>query len=430
MLLPDLHQIFLESSGISTDTRKITAGCLFFALKGPNFDANKLASEALATGASHVVIDNPKYYIDQRTIVVENTLITLQQLAHYHRNFLGIPIIALTGSNGKTTTKELIHVVLKEKFNTKATVGNLNNHIGVPLTLLSFDRETEIGIVEMGANHQKEIEQLCLIAEPDFGYITNFGKAHLEGFGGIEGVIKGKSELFKFLQSRKKTAFVNADDAIQVSKAANLNSFTFSLLHANADVSFEKSTNENTVSVVLREQEISSKLVGKYNIPNICAAIAIGVYFEIPIENIKAAISQYVPSNNRSQIIKIGKTDIISDAYNANPSSMEVALRNLAQSKSLHKLAILGDMYELGKDSIAEHQNIIRLAQELNIPTVFVGTKFLENQTENPNQKFYVSFDAFAADFKTNLIDHVILIKGSRAMALERVIPIIEKLSN
>jgi UDP-N-acetylmuramoyl-tripeptide--D-alanyl-D-alanine ligase len=430
MLVPDLHQIFLESSGISTDTRKIAAACLFFALKGPNFDANKLAAEALAAGASHAVIDNPRYYIDERTIVVENTLIALQQLAHYHRNFLGIPIIALTGSNGKTTTKELIHAVLKEKFNTKATVGNLNNHIGVPLTLLSFDRETEIGIVEMGANHQKEIEQLCLIAEPDFGYITNFGKAHLEGFGGIEGVIKGKSELFKYLQSKKKTAFINGDDTLQVTKAANLECFTFSFSDTQANVKFEKSKDDNLVSVVLREQEITSKLVGKYNIPNICAAIAIGIYFEVPFEKIKLAISQYVPSNNRSQIIKIGKNDIISDAYNANPSSMEVALRNLSQAKSTLKLAILGDMYELGKDSAKEHKNIIELAHELKIPSIFIGSKFLENQTTYSEQQFYASFDAFAEEFKLVLVEHVVLIKGSRAMALERVIPLIEKLSN
>ncbi|WP_298146948.1 UDP-N-acetylmuramoyl-tripeptide--D-alanyl-D-alanine ligase [Flavobacterium sp.] len=429
MSISDLHQIFLESSGISTDTRKIQPSSIFFALRGPNFDANKFAAEALETGASYVVIDNPKYILDNRTLLVDNCLIALQQLAHYHRNFLGIPIIALTGSNGKTTTKELIHSVLKEKFNTKATVGNLNNHIGVPLTLLSFDRETEIGIVEMGANHQKEIEQLCRIAEPDFGYITNFGKAHLEGFGGIEGIIKGKTELFKHLLSRQKTAFINADDPIQVQKSNHIKTVTFGIENSKADIQFYNLANETEVGVRLRDQKIVSKLVGRYNIPNICAAIAIGVYFEIPIENIKAAIGQYTPTNNRSQIIKIGKTEIISDAYNANPSSMEAALRNLSASKASSKLAILGDMFELGSESSDEHAKLLSLAAQLGLPTVFIGPTFSLVKGSHENQWFYSSFDDFASHFDQNVADKLVLIKGSRAMALERVVPIIEKMN-
>ncbi|OYQ44399.1 UDP-N-acetylmuramoyl-tripeptide--D-alanyl-D-alanine ligase [Flavobacterium aurantiibacter] len=428
MSISDLHQLFLESAGISTDTRKIRSNSIFFALRGPNFDANKFAADALEAGAAYVVIDNPKYVIDHRTILVDNCLIALQQLAHYHRNFLGIPIIALTGSNGKTTTKELIHVVLQEKFNTKATVGNLNNHIGVPLTLLSFDRETEIGIVEMGANHQKEIEQLCRIAEPDFGYITNFGKAHLEGFGGIEGVIKGKTELYKHLAARQKVAFINADDSTQVQKSNSIKTVSFGISNAKADIQFQNLTNEAEVGVMLRDQKIVSKLVGKYNIPNICAAVAIGTYFEIPIENIKSAIAQYTPTNNRSQNIKIGKIEIISDAYNANPSSMEAALKNLSLSKAARKLAILGDMFELGDESPKEHTLLIKLANDLKLPTIFIGPSFSAVKDRFEHQGFYTSFDDFELNFKQDLTDTLILVKGSRAMALERVIPLLEKI--
>jgi len=236
MTIAEIHRLFLECNSISTDTRKIENNCMFVALKGENFDANTFAEEALAKGAKYVIIDNPTYAVSNKTILVENSLITLQQLATYHREFLKIPIVALTGSNGKTTTKELIHVVLAKKFNTKATKGNLNNHIGVPLTLLSFSKETEIGIVEMGANHQKEIEFLCEIAKPDYGYITNFGKAHLEGFGGVEGVIKGKSEMYTYLKTHNKTVFVNLDDAIQNDKTTDFNRITFSQKDTKANV--------------------------------------------------------------------------------------------------------------------------------------------------------------------------------------------------
>jgi UDP-N-acetylmuramoyl-tripeptide--D-alanyl-D-alanine ligase len=235
MDIKSIHYYFLKCNSVSIDTRKIEPGSMFVAIKGENFDANTFAKEALDKGASFVIIDNPNYFIDERTIIVNDSLKTLQDLAKYHRDYLNIPIIALTGSNGKTTTKELIQVVLAQKYNTKATLGNLNNHIGVPLTLLSFTNETEVGIVEMGANHQKEIEFLCEIAKPDFGYITNFGKAHLEGFGGIEGVIKGKSEMYTYLSNHHKTVFVNLNDPIQVEKTTRINSFTFGLNNQNGN---------------------------------------------------------------------------------------------------------------------------------------------------------------------------------------------------
>ena len=425
--IANLHSLFLECSSVSTDTRKIEKNSLFVALKGDNFDANTFAKEALEKGAKYVVIDNPTYLIDNRTLLVKDSLIALQELAKYHRTFLGLPIIALTGSNGKTTTKELIHAVLSKKYNTLATIGNLNNHIGVPLTLLRFTKETEIGIVEMGANHQKEIEFLCKIAQPDYGYITNFGKAHLEGFGGVEGVIKGKSEMYDYLRGNNKMVFVNVDDSIQKEKSTNIKRFSFSLNDSTADVKISTIEANPMVKIIFNNQTIQSHLIGIYNANNINAAITIGNYFKVSDELIKEAIENYIPENNRSQLIQKNGNEIILDAYNANPSSMAAAIANFIQLEKKNKIAILGDMFELGEESHNEHEKIVDLLiNETSISTYFIGKDFYANQTSNTHLKFFENFENFAAFLKTNLPNNnLLLIKGSRGMALEKTLDLI-----
>ena len=419
-----IHNCFLKCNSISIDTRKIEAGSFFVAIKGDNFDANTFAKEALEKGALFVIIDNPDYYIDDQTILVKDSLKALQELAQYHRHYLNIPIIALTGSNGKTTTKELIQVVLAKKFKTKATFGNLNNHIGVPLTLLSFDKETEIGIVEMGANHQKEIAFLCEIAQPDFGYITNFGKAHLEGFGGVEGVIKGKCELYNYLLEHNKTVFINLDDAIQVNKSVGIKLYTFGINKSVADIILTNVTANPFVEITISNCKITSHLIGLYNSNNINAAISIGTYFEVPILDIKAAIEGFVPENNRSQLLNKNSNEIILDAYNANPSSMAVAIENFIQLENPNKIAILGDMFELGEESLEEHKYIVSLlSNQKSITTYFIGKDFYSNKLELSHFHFYENFEDFSSIFKTTKIENkLILIKGSRGMALERTL--------
>lgn len=422
-----IHALFLECTSVSIDTRKIQPNSLFIAIKGENFDANTFAKEALEKGASFVIIDNSDYFIDQRTILVKDSLKALQELAQCHRNYLKLPIIALTGSNGKTTTKELIHAVLLSKYRTKATIGNLNNHIGVPLTLLSFTSETEIGIVEMGANHKKEIEFLCELAQPDYGYITNFGKAHLEGFGGVLGVIEGKSEMYTYLSANDKLVFVNLEDPIQVEKTKNLNQYTFGVNRVGANISVTTVTANPFVSVVFQDLKIASHLIGLYNATNINAAIAIGSYFEVPNEGIKLALEGYVPENNRSQLITKGTNEIILDAYNANPSSMAVAIENFKQLGSSNKIAILGDMFELGEESLQEHKNIVdSLSNQKDIVCYFVGADFFANSLNNDNFHFHASFNDLETYLKTQKIENsTLLIKGSRGMALERTLDVL-----
>lgn len=419
-----IHSLFLKCKSVSIDTRKIELNSLFVAIKGERFDANTFAKEALDKGASYVIIDDESYFIDHRTILVHDSLIALQNLAKFHREYLKLPIIALTGSNGKTTTKELIHVVLSKKFNTKATVGNLNNHIGVPLTLLSFNSETEIGIVEMGANHKKEIEFLCELATPDYGYITNFGKAHLEGFGGVEGVIEGKSEMYKYLSSCQKLAFINLDDVIQVQKSKTLKSYSFGVNKEYADVNITSVKANPFVEISCSNSVIQSHLIGLYNANNINAALTIGKYFKIDDFAIKEALESYVPENNRSQLLTKGTNQIILDAYNANPSSMKVAIENFLQLESLNKVMILGDMFELGDESLQEHHAIVAmLSHEDNITCYFVGAAFYENKIHKNNFGFFDSFESFSHEFsKTKLSNATILIKGSRGMALERTL--------
>lgn len=424
MNIQDIHKLFLQCSSLSIDTRKIEKKSMFFAIKGENFDANTFAKEALDLGALFVVIDNESYFIDDRTILVENSLETLQELAKFHRSYLKLPIVALTGSNGKTTTKELINVVLSKKFKTKATIGNLNNHIGVPLTLLSFTKETEIGIVEMGANHQKEIEFLCQIAQPDFGYITNFGKAHLEGFGGVEGVIAGKSEMYQYLAANQKTVFVNLEDPIQVEKSKGIKAFTFGVKNENADLNIQEITANPFVVINYNDFEIESHLIGLYNSNNINAAVSIGKYFEVQESDIKSAIENYIPANNRSQMMQKGSNEIILDAYNANPSSMAVAITNFLQLDKKNKIMILGDMFELGDESLYEHKVIVdSLANQKEALSFLIGKAFFANQVSNENIQFFETFDSFSEYLKTYKFDsNTILIKGSRGMALERTL--------
>jgi len=424
MNIQKLHSLFISCTSVSTDTRKIAQNSMFFALKGERFNANTFTQQALELGAKYVVIDEETYFIDDRTILVTDVLTTLQELAKYHRNFLNIPIIALTGSNGKTTTKELINAVLTTQYNVKATIGNLNNHIGVPLTMLSFDTDTEIGIVEMGANHQKEIEFLCEITQPDYGYITNFGKAHLEGFGGIEGVIKGKSELYTYLRNNHKKALINIDDAIQVEKSNAIVVSSFSLKGNPADYQFSNIEAEPLAKVSFNSNEIKSNLIGIYNAINICAAVSFGQVFSITDENCKAAIENYFPTNNRSQIIQKNSNEIILDAYNANPSSMLLALENFVKlATSKKKTLIIGDMFELGEESLQEHQNIVSYL-ESNAQTIqcyLVGNYFY--QCKNETFSFYETFDNLKEYLASNPIhDSYLLVKGSRGMALERLL--------
>jgi len=418
MEIAELYNLYTQHYLVDTDTRNIRKNTIFFALKGDNFNGNNFAEEALKLGANYAIVDEEVYQTQDAIILVPNVLETLQQLANYHRKQLKATIIGLSGSNGKTTTKELLFAVLSKKHKTIATKGNLNNHIGVPLTLLSMPLDTEMGIVEMGANHQKEIEFLCSICEPDFGYITNFGKAHLEGFGGVEGVIKGKSELYQFLEQNNKIAFINPDDKIQVDKTKNITTIPFlpsiALKEANP---FVQLSYENLA--------INSNLIGTYNYTNIAIAITIGNYFKVEDDVIKEAIEGYESTNNRSQIINQNSNVIILDAYNANPSSMKVALENFHALKADHKIVILGDMFELGDASLEEHQQIVNVATQMNFNGYyFVGEHFYQTKE---NENLFKTFDDFKNDFENNIPSNSsILIKGSRGMRLERVVELLK----
>jgi UDP-N-acetylmuramoyl-tripeptide--D-alanyl-D-alanine ligase len=428
MKLEKVYTYFLESTGICTDTRKIEKGCLFVALRGDNFNGNKFTQQALDKGAFKVIIDDISQHKNTgETILCKNTLELLQKLATYHRQKLNVPMIALTGSNGKTTTKEIINAVLSKKFKTTATLGNLNNHIGVPLTLLSMTKETEIGIVEMGANHKKEIEALCEIAQPNFGYITNFGKAHIEGFGSIEGVIEGKSELYKYITKEKGTLFFNADDPIQNKLLGNYpskvgfsqtkeNFYTLKQIDANPYVALQAA-----------QTNITSNLIGAYNFTNISAGVLIGDFFDIPLNDIKQAIEEYLPTNNRSQLITKGSTQIILDAYNANPTSMMAALQHFNTIKTASKMVFLGDMFELGETAQEEHQDIVEYLSNTNIDEVYlIGSYFSKTKLQVKNCHQYKTFEALKSAFKNTIPkDTTVLIKASRGMALERIVTLL-----
>ncbi|WP_067147235.1 UDP-N-acetylmuramoyl-tripeptide--D-alanyl-D-alanine ligase [Pseudotamlana agarivorans] len=423
MKTAELHNLFLTCNGVCTDTRTLKSNDMFFALKGDNFNGNHYASQALASGAKFAVIDEASTHNSEQTILVDNVLESLQELASYHRSYLGVPIVALTGSNGKTTTKELINAVLSQKYNTTATKGNLNNHIGVPLTLLSMNKTTEIGIVEMGANHLNEIAFSCNIAKPDYGYITNFGKAHLEGFGGVEGVIKGKSEMYQHLIKYDKTIFVNTNDPIQIEKTKDAHIYTFGKSEHDNDVAIDFKEAQPFVNCIYKNKTIHSHLIGDYNFNNIAAAITIGHYFKVDDSAIKTAIESYIPTNNRSQIINKATNKIILDAYNANPTSMKAALLNFEKQEG-KKIAILGDMFELGAEADKEHADIVKLATSLNIDKLyFLGENFNKVQEHSDKLALYPSFETFKENVPVqDILNATVLIKGSRGMALERVL--------
>ncbi|MEZ4858282.1 MAG: UDP-N-acetylmuramoyl-tripeptide--D-alanyl-D-alanine ligase [Flavobacteriaceae bacterium] len=425
MNITSLHKYFLKSNTVCTDTRKITPNCIFFALKGETFNGNTFAKEALEKGASLAVIDEPEYQQEKGTWLCENVLKTFQELATYHRKYLKTPIIALTGSNGKTTTKELIHAVLSEKYNCVATKGNLNNHIGVPLTLLSMNTETDIGIVEMGANHLGEIELLSNLAHPDYGYITNFGKAHLEGFGSLDGVILGKTELYRHLKNNHKTIFVNGEDPKQLEQSKGINRIIFN--GETTSIKIIAIDTSQKLKVAFEEIEINTQLIGAYNFSNIAAAIAIGHYFEVSKTHIKNALEAYSPQMNRSQVIEKNGHKIILDAYNANPTSMMAALSNFKNAEGKNKILILGDMFELGIEAQKEHQNIVAFLEENALGKVFlIGKNFFGTSTNSSEIIKFESFEAFQKHLVQNPIKNAfLLIKGSRGMALERTLELL-----
>jgi UDP-N-acetylmuramoyl-tripeptide--D-alanyl-D-alanine ligase len=430
MDIASLYTKFLScKQNITTDTRKISKGCIYFALKGERFNGNDFAQQAIKEGASYAVVDDASVPKHENYILVEDVLSTLQQLANYHRRQLSIPVIGITGSNGKTTTKELIHAVLSAKYNTQYTQGNLNNHIGVPLTLLTITNQHQMAVIEMGANHQHEIDMLCRIAEPDFGIITNIGKAHLEGFGGIEGVKKGKSELYKYLVEKNGVVFLHGDDDVLVDLAKDNNKITYGT-NKLYDVVGKCNTNSLFVELAWRTRYkaselnkadyIKTNLVGIYNYNNTLCAACVGNYFKVEEGLINQAIQNYMPTNNRSQLQKTDNNTLVLDYYNANPSSMQAAINNFYHTDAPAKMLILGDMLELGTESVSEHQAIIDLLHKKQLNDyILVGPIFSSLQKEKSFVNSKQAFDFLQVNPVKN---KTILIKGSRGIALEEVV--------
>lgn len=414
------YPFVLQCNKVTIDSRAVEKNDIFFAFSSERFNAAATAQEAIENGALAVIVEQKEYEnIASNIFYVPSTLLFLQEIAKYHRNRLQFPVIALTGSNGKTTTKELIHAVLSQKFNTQYTFGNLNNHIGVPLTLLSIKPEHEMAVIEMGANHQKEIELLCEIAQPDIGYITNFGKAHLEGFGGFSGVIKGKSELYDFLKADNKTILVNENDPIQVEKTEGYhNKITFG--SPESGYYFEHFSQEHSVGIEYKGEKILSNLTGNYNFSNLCAAASLGLHFGVSVSRIKNAVEQYVPTNMRSQIVQKNDQLLVLDTYNANPSSMAEALKNF-QSFEGSKTIIIGDMLELGDESLHEHTAILEMAQDLGFEEIItVGKHFSETGI---SEKSYENTESLISAVKNQpILSRNILLKASRGIALERIL--------
>ena len=424
MELKKIYEIFLNSSGVSIDTRTIEHDNIFFAIKGPNFNGNEFAKEAIKNGAICAIVDE-EISIEansKKIILVKDCLQTLSDLANFHRMKMNSKIIAITGSNGKTTTKELMNSVLSQKYNTIYTTGNLNNHIGVPLTLLRINSKTEITVLEMGASGLNEINHLCNISKPDYGYISNFGNAHLEGFGSIEGVIKGKSELYDHIFENNGTIFYNHDDKTQNMKLkAYTNKFSFGLREGNIKYSIKEY--KKIIELECQGENYKSSLYGIHNCQNIMAAILVGEYFNVTRELINKGIKSYNPKNKRSQIIKTTTNKIFLDAYNANPSSMEAALIHFSNSNEKNKIIIIGDMFELGKETIQYHQKIINLCKKIDFRKVFIVGKIF-SKTNFPKE--FISKQNV-----TELIEHIktlsiknscILVKGSRGIELEKII--------
>ena len=436
MRIAALYDAFVKSPKISTDTRKITPGSIFFALKGANFNGNEYAEQALSFGATLAVIDDVSYKKDDRYILVENVLGALQELAKHHRNKLNIPIVGITGTNGKTTTKELLYAVLSVKFKTYATKGNLNNHIGVPLSVLDITPDIEVAIIEMGANHVGEIGFLCEIAKPTLGLITNVGKAHLEGFGSFDGVKKAKGELYDWLEKSGGTLFLQADNSLLLNMANNrsfkeiitygynqANHISGHLVSSNPTVGLSWSSIRSNGC---KEEKVQTNLTGSYNMENVLAAIAVGLHFGLSCEEINKGLINYLPTNNRSQISETANNTVICDYYNANASSMSAALENLESLTSNNKAVILGDMFELGKESAAEHNQIIKRVQGMHLNRrIFIGREFYEQKNNNKvdRSEFYSSIEEAIGALKlAPLKGSLILLKASRGMAFEKLL--------
>lgn len=427
MSIAELYTLFRQSTGLSTDTRRIEEGNLFFALKGDNFNGNRFALQALDAGASYAIVDDPSLAEHTQLIQVNDVLSCLQDLATYHRQQFDIPLIAITGSNGKTTTKELISLVLESHYPVHYTKGNFNNHIGVPLTLLAMPMETEVAVIEMGANHQGEIADLCRIARPTHGLITNVGKAHLEGFGGFEGVKIGKGELYAYLAQHNGLAFINKNEPHLTEMAVQVKTKLFYEKRQQPELfSIQLLDDRNFLALAFkdyagRETAVYSQLIGAYNFHNLMAAVTLGVYFKVPSERIKAAIETYLPKNNRSQLMEWEGNTVILDAYNANPTSMEHALLNLQLQKEENKVAILGDMLELGITSPQEHLRIAEMAYQITPQLVLVGQEF-EPAAQQLGIQHFMGVNSLRAWFQQQAYDHqLILIKGSRGIGLERI---------
>ncbi|MBL4707390.1 MAG: UDP-N-acetylmuramoyl-tripeptide--D-alanyl-D-alanine ligase [Flavobacteriales bacterium] len=426
--IEELYEVFLKHPQISKDTRQVDQGSIYFALKGESFDGNRFAEDAILKGAAFAVIDDPNYKKDEQFLLVDNCLKTLQKLANYHRQQLNIPVIGISGSNGKTTTKELIAATLNKKYKILYTEGNYNNHIGVPLTLLRISPEHEIAVIEMGANHQGEIDMLCNIAEPNYGMLSNIGKAHLEGFGGVEGVKKGKTELFRFLQKNNSPIFINLDDSAIRESAPENNIITYSL-HDKADCRGKVEQTHPNLKGIWKTKNasglINSSLYGEYNFHNILAAICIANFFEVEAKKIDAAISEYQSDMNRSQILKKDGLTIFLDAYNANPTSMSLSIENFDKVESKNKIAIIGDMFELGDAAHEEHKKIIQQSKEMRSIHlfIFVGVLFHEHYHESKNAQFFSTTDEAKKWFKSQeLKGSTVLLKGSRGMRLEALL--------
>lgn len=423
MNIQTLHQLFLQHPSICTDTRKSKPKSLFFALKGENFDANIFAEEALAKGCSYAIVDNAEVVVNDQYLLVKNVLETLQALANYHRNYCNAKIIGITGTNGKTTTKELTHAVLATTYETIATQGNLNNHIGVPLTLLRLTPTTDIGVIEMGANHPGEIAELCAIAQPDYGIITNVGTGHIEGFGSFEGVVETKTELYKAISQKQGTLFVNLDNGILSEKAKTSECKLYSYGTKYAQIVAKYIVASPFLRLEIEGTEITTKLLGSYNFENVVAAYTIGKFFDLTKSKILTAIANYAPTNNRSQLIKTSNNTLLLDAYNANPTSMKAAILNFDQTDYSNKMLILGDMLELGHLSETAHQEIKTLLKKLNLAekTWLVGKNFNTKKTA-PFTYFSTTAKAKEELQKAAIVDKQILIKGSRGIQLENLI--------
>lgn len=427
MDIQNLYQNYLKSGKVSTDTRQITPGSIFFALKGEKFNANQFAEEALAKGALLAVIDEAGYAKNDRYVLVEDVLNTLQQLAQHHRVQLKIPVIGLTGSNGKTTSKELLHAVLTKKFKTFATKGNLNNHIGVPLSILSIDSSVEIAVIEMGANHVGEIADLCTIANPTHGFITNIGKAHIGTFGGFDNIIRGKSELYMHLINHQGVVFINSQNPILFNMAKR---FKDPILYPAKGDYFhcELISADPYVKIKTEDgQEAETKLIGAYNFENVANALCIGKFFGVDATLALQAVAEYEPANMRSQVIRKNSNTIILDAYNANPSSMEAAIKNLAGMKAQHKVLILGDMFELEEEAETEHRHIGKLILDLGFTDVLLCGELMRFAAkEFPKAKHFFKKEDLLAHLKQNPISQAtVLVKASRGIGLESVMDVI-----